>query len=146
MIKIIGSNFTKLSAEKFKENLGKSENMKISTTMDISYIEPLKSDFLRIKEDILKIGFIYIISYEPGFAKIEINGDIIISAESKTSKEILKGWKDKLTSEDFKIFIFNAILRKSNIRSLQLEEEIGVPTHLPMPVLNKAAENKEDKK
>lgn len=146
MIRVIGFNFIKISAEKLKENLDKSESLKIDTKMDISYVEPFKSDFFKMKEDVLKVGFVNIISYEPGLAKIEINGDIIISADPKTAREILKGWKDKTTSEDFRIFIFNIILRKSNIKSLQLEEELGLPPHIPMPALTKQAENKENKK
>jgi len=60
------------------------------------------------------------------------------------AKEVLKGWKDKETTDDFRIFLFNIILRKSNIKALQLEDELALPPHIPLPSLNK--ENMREKK
>ncbi len=133
-MRLIGFNFEKMSAERFKDTV---ENLKFNVKLDISAINPLKSDFLKTKEELLKIDFIYSVLYEPEFAKVELTGNIILSVEPRIAREVLKGWKDKQTSEEFRIFMFNIILRKSNIKTLQLEEELGLPPHIPLPSLNK---------
>lgn len=140
-MRLIGFNFTKINAEKFKEGFG---NVKFNTKIDISSIDSLKSDVIKTKDELIKVDFSYVISYEPDFAKLELAGNIILSVEPKIAREVLKGWKDKQTSNEFRIFLFNIILRKSNIKALQLEEEIGLPNHIPLPSLNK--ENLKDKK
>ena len=132
-MKLIGFNYKKISAEKLKELSG---TLKFNTKIDISSIEPLKTDFLKTKEDLLKVDFAYTVSYEPDFAKLSIEGSIILAVEPKLYKEILKEWKEKKTSEEFRIFIFNVILRRSNIKTLQLEEELGLPSHIPLPSLS----------
>lgn len=133
-MRVIGFNFTKLSIEKINENKG---NLKFNTKIDISSIEPLKSDFLKIKDELLKVDYIYSVAYEPEVAKLEIKGEIVLSVDSKVAKDIIKGWKDKQTSEEFRIFLFNVILRKSNIKALQMEDDLGLSPHIPMPSLNK---------
>jgi hypothetical protein len=133
-MRLIGFNFTKISAERLKDSV---ENLKFNNKMDITSINPLKSDFLKIKEDVLKVEFAYSVLYEPEFAKIEFKGEFLLAVDPKLAREVLKGWKDKETSEEFRIFIFNIILRKSNIKSLELEEDLNLPFHLPLPSLNK---------
>lgn len=133
-MRVIGFNFTKISIEKSKENPG---NLKFNNKIDISSIAPLKSDFLKIKDDLLKVDYVYSVAYEPEVAKLELKGEILISVEPKIAKDILKDWKDKQTSEEFRIFLFNVILKKSNIKALQMEDELGLPPHIPMPSVNK---------
>lgn len=140
-MRLIGFNFVKISAERLKDRPG---SIKFNTKIDISSIDSIKSDVLKTKEELLKIDFVYSILYEPDFAKLELAGNLLISIEPKMAREILKGWKDKQTSEEFRIFMFNIILRKSNIKSLQLEDELGLPPHIPLPSLNK--ENFKEKK
>ncbi len=142
-MRLVGFNFEKMSVERFEE---RPENLKFNTKLDISSINPLKSDFLRTKEDILKIDFVYSVLYEPNFAKLELKGNILLSVEPRMARDILKGWKDKQTSEEFRIFMFNIILRKSNIKALQLEDELGLPPHIPLPSLNKENVKEEKEK
>ena len=35
------------------------------------------------------------------------------------------------------IALFNIILRKANVKALELEEQIGLPLHIPLPTLKK---------
>jgi len=141
---IIGFNFKKINVEKF---LDKVENIKINTKIDVSEITMIKSDILKTKEEIIGIRFNYEISYDPDFAKIGFSGNILFSIESKKAKEILKQWKDKKIPEDFKITLFNVILRKSNIKALQLEDEMNLPLHISLPSLKKQeAVDKEEQK
>lgn len=140
-MRLIGFNFTKISIERLKDSVN---NLKFNTKIDIRSIEPLKSDFFRTKDETIKIIFNYSVLYEPEFAKLDLTGQIILSVDPKIAREVLKGWKDKQTSEEFRIFLFNIILTKSNVKALQLEEELGLPFHVPLPSLNK--DNLKEKK
>jgi hypothetical protein len=140
-MKLVGFDFKKISVERFKDT---AESLQFNTKLDISSIEPLKSDILKTKEELLKVEFVYSILYEPEFAKLELAGKIILAVEPRVAREVLRGWKDKETSDEFRIFMFNIILRKANIRALQLEEELGIPPHVPLPSVNK--ENMKEQK
>ncbi len=142
-MRLIGFNFIKINAERFNDI---SESIKFNTKLDISSIDSLKSGILKTKDEILKVAFVYSVLYEPNFAKLELNGYVLLSVDPKIARDVLSGWKEKKTSEDFRLFMFNVILRKANIRALQLEEELGIPPHIPLPSLNKGnvQEKKED--
>jgi len=128
-MKIIGFSFTKISVEKFNEI---NKELKVNTNIDISTIKKLKSNILKTKEELLGVNFIFTVSYEPNFAKIITKGNLIVSVEPKLLKEILKQWENKKMPEDFKISLFNIILRKSSLKTFQLEDEMNLPLHLPM--------------
>ena len=66
---------------------------------------------------------------------------IIFSLDPKDAKQVLKEWESKKINEKFKMDLFSVILRKSNIKSLELEEELNLPLHIPLFSLKK----KEDK-
>ena len=131
-MKILGFNFTKISAERFP---GKTEDIKINTNIDISDIQEVKSEMFNDKEKLLGVKFINTINYDPNFAKIELGGTILLTFEEKEAKKILNDWKDKKLAEELRLALFNLILKKSSIKSLQLEEEINIPLHIPMPSL-----------
>jgi len=133
-MRLVGFEFRKVSIERFKIS---AENLKFNTKIDISSIEELKSDLFKSREELLKVNFSYLVLYEPELAKLELTGHIILSVEPRLAREVLKGWKDKQTPEEFRTFMFNAILRKSNIRALQLEDEMGLPPHIPLPSVGK---------
>lgn len=130
----MGFNFTKISAERLKD---KAESIKFNTKINLSSIESVNSSTLKIKEEIVKIGFDYTLIYEPDFAKIEISGNALFAVDSKISKESIKNFKEKGLQEDFKIFVLNVLLKKVNLKALQLEEELNIPFHLPIISLNK---------
>lgn len=129
-MKIVGFNFTKMNLEKKSNNL---KDLKVTTEMDILDIQEAKAEFLKSSEDLIAIKFEYTVNYEKDIALFKFNGGLVVSVESKQSKEILKQWKDKKVPEDFKLGIFNVILKKSSLKALQFEEEFGLPTHISMP-------------
>lgn len=131
-MKIIGFNFNKINIERFSDKL---EKLEINTNIDISEITDLKPDFFKTKEGVLKIKFTYKINYDPNFAKIEFVGNLLITLDQKTMKDVLKQWKDKKIPENFQITLFNIILRKSNIKALQLEDEMNLPLHISLPTV-----------
>jgi len=138
----MGFNFTKINVEKFSD---KAEDLKLTTNINIEDLKEVKTASFKIKEDIIAVKFMYSINYEPQYAKIEMVGNVVFGVEPKQAREILKQWKDKKTPEEFRMVLFNTILRKTNIKALQLEEEMNLPLHMPMPSL-KPQEKQEDKK
>jgi hypothetical protein len=103
-MKSIGFNFNKISIEKFSDNF---ENLKIDTKIDILKIKEVKSNFLKPEEKLIVVEFTYIINYNPEITKIEFSGNILLTDKLKIIKDILKKWKNKKMSEDFKINLFN---------------------------------------
>src|SRR3989339_158645 len=73
---------------------------------------------------------------------LEFEGNILIETDVESMKDIIRKWGTKKISEDFKIVLFNIILRKCNIKSLQLEDEMNLPLHINLPSVQK--EKKEE--
>lgn len=138
-MKIVGFNFQKINAEKLGN---KSGNLKVNTKINVSEIKKIKSDFLKAKEEFVSVDFTYDIDYNPGFAKLQFSGKAIFSMEPKETKNILKDWKNKKISEDFKILLFNIIIKKSSLKALELEEDLNLPFHLPFPSVRKEQKEK----
>lgn len=141
-MKLMGFNLNKISAER---NTVKPEKININTEIKINNIEKPKSDFLKTKEDILNISFDYIINYNKDFGKISFSGNLLIAVDAKISKDVLKKWKDKKMPPEFKINIFNIIMRRANIRALDLEDTINLPLHAQLPYLQPPKKEEENK-
>lgn len=131
-MKALGLNFTKLAAERKNPTV---KDIKINNKLDISSIEPAKTDLLNPKEGLLKVIFTYLVEYSPGVAKVNIEGSVLLSMPPKQSKQILKDWKKKKIQDEFKVFIYNFILNKSSLKALELEDELNLPPHIPLPRL-----------
>lgn len=130
----MGFNFDKISIERFLDNI---VDMKISTNIDVSDITKLDSGILKTKEELLSVKFNYTIDYQDNIAKIELTGRILLVLEPKQAKEVLKQWNDKKISDEFRIPLFNLIFRKANIKAIQLEDEMNLPIHIPLPKIGK---------
>src|SRR3989344_9598861 len=136
-MKILGFNFKKISVEKTSDTY---ENIKVDTHIDISKIEKIDLDFFKGKEEVLSIHFTYKIDYSPSIAQIELKGIILLAVDQKKAKEVLDEWKNKKIPEEIKFPLFNTIIKKSSIKSLQLEDEMNLPLHFPFPSLKKNEE------
>jgi hypothetical protein len=134
-MRIIGFGFTKISIEKKKDIF---DELKVSNEVNILGIEEVKQDLLKSKEDVLGVKFRYVSNYTPDIAKIEMEGSILASMDPKLAKDVLKGWKDKDTPDEFKIPLFNTIFRKAGLKALELEDEMNLPLHMQMPSLRKS--------
>ncbi|HTY44117.1 MAG TPA: hypothetical protein VMC80_02650 [Patescibacteria group bacterium] len=138
-MKILGLNFNKINVERFPQNEEKAD-IKISTDIGILDIKSINADIFKTKDEFLSIKFSYVINYEPKFAKIEFLGEMVVSLDPKDAKDVLKDWKEKKFSEDFKVFVFNAILRKANLKALELEDDMNLPLHMPFPMVRKESD------
>lgn len=138
-MRLVGFNFSKINAEKISDKL---ENLKINTGIDIAEIKEVKSNFFKTKEELIGVKFEYKVDYEPGIAKLNFLGNMILSVDSKEAKEVLKEWNDKKIPETFKLTIFNIILKRSSLKALQLEDEFNLPPHVPLPSIKAPETNK----
>ena len=131
-MKIIGFNFNKIFVEK---KSGEFKGVRISNNVDILSVEQIKNQVITQKEELVGVGFKFTVDYGEDLAKIELGGLVILSLDPKETKEVLKGWKDKKLSNEFKIPLFNIILKKSNIKALVLADELNIPSHMKLPSL-----------
>ena len=131
-MRLIGFNFTKISVEKKQTP---TTQPKLKTAINVLEMKELPGDVFKAKDVPIEIKFSYIIEYEPKIAELEFEGTLVILEDPKKAKEILKNWKDKELSEEFKSQVFNIILRKANIKAIQLEDELNLPIHFPLPSL-----------
>tara|TARA_Y100000310_G_scaffold152277_2_gene151784 strand:- start:554 stop:955 length:402 start_codon:yes stop_codon:yes gene_type:complete len=129
-MKIIGFNFNKLNVEKTSD---KFEDLKINTNINLVNVKQIKSEIFQPKEEIIEVEFSYVIDYSPNIANISLSGTVLVMADAKTTKEFMKQWKKKKLPEEHRILIFNVILKKSNLKAMQLEDEINLPLHIPLP-------------
>ena len=132
-MKLVGFNFNKISVEKQRKK--RPKELKIDTNIDISEITTPQSNILKTKEELLAVTFSHSITYKPDFAKLLLDGSVVLSLEPKTAKNVLKEWKKKKLPADFKVVLFNVILSKTNVKALELEEEVNLPYHIPLPSL-----------
>ncbi|MBU3907103.1 MAG: hypothetical protein KKA64_02525 [Nanoarchaeota archaeon] len=130
-MRLIGFNFNKISIEKKAEEL--SSDLKIKSNLDVLSIEKIDIGLSKEKEESLLVKFSYIINYDPNIAVIDLNGLIIISLDSKIAKDLLQKWKKKTIPEEIRVSLFNIILRKVNVKALELEDEMNLPLHVPLP-------------
>lgn len=135
-MQIIGFNFSKINGSKEDDfPQGTSSNM------NVEFLDITKADesFVNNK-DTISIKFQYILDYNKEekkkthtYANITLEGTVILSTEKEESKEILNEWKKKKIPNQFKIFIFNFILRKCSIKAILLQDELNLPSHIPIP-------------
>ncbi len=127
-MRIIGFNLTKILVEKLEKI---DENIQITQNIDIKNI--LEEDIKIPKNKIIKLVFGLKIDYSKNYGKIDFEGNILILPEGDDIDKILESWKSKKIPENMRVPIFNFIMNKCNIKALYLEDEIGLPLHIPMP-------------
>lgn len=135
MVNFVGFRLTKITAERISQEF---KDLKINTSINLDSIEELSEE--KKGQKILSISFNYSIEYFKDVAKIEFGGKLFVSGTPEEAKNITKNWVKKKLDENLKVEIFNMILFKSNIKAVQVEEELGLPTHFQMPSLSLSKE------
>lgn len=126
-MKILGFNIVKIDANK---NVDFQGDLNLSTNINIASVEKHKLDL--VKEDSLKITATLGLSYG-NLGKVDLTVTLFLLVDSKTQKEALKSWEDKKLSEEIREAIINIIFQKASLQALKIEEELGLPLHIPMP-------------
>ena len=150
-MQVIGFNFTKISASRNKE----IKHPSISTNIEFLELEKEKIDLLK-EQDSLRLDFMFSILYQngelrekakdkdkdkvPSMAEVKFEGNIILLSSEEESKELLKGWKKKDIDNNLRLSLFNLILKKCSARALALQEELNIPSHIPIPQVSPQAQ------
>jgi len=142
-MKIVGFNFSKISAERLSDKILK----KPSTSIEFLDLQKDKVDLLKDSE-VIKIYFNYSVNYDEQEkdkskdkdGEVVIKGDVVLSATKEEAKDITKSWKKKKLPATLNINLFNLILRRCTPKAIFLEDEIGLPIHTPMPRLQQKKE------
>ena len=140
-MRIIGFNIKKITAEKKENPKGKLE---IKQGLNIDNISEEELSLGDNKKS-LKFDFTFKVDYSP-VGLIELTGSVLMMDEKDEGKEILKDWKKKKFDHAIKMSLFNFIMDKCNLKALSLEEEIGLPFHIPFPKLAPAQNKSSDSK
>lgn len=131
---ILSFGFNKINVEKkTKKNSG---SLKIKQGMNISSVKG--SDMVKdSKQKAYVIKFTFQTIYEPDFAKIDLEGELILLVNDKISKELDASWKkNKSLPKSVAVTVFNRILHTSNVESLLLSREVNLPPPMKMPNVN----------
>lgn len=129
---IVGFSFSKISAEKFQQA---KEKIKINVRVDV---KDITKEELKIGEkETVKISFVFSVDYDPRVGELLLEGNVFFAENPKKIRKIIESWKEKKVEEEIRVDVFNFIITRCNVKALQLEEELGLPIHLPMPRIKK---------
>ncbi|UCD20768.1 MAG: hypothetical protein JSW08_03275 [archaeon] len=132
---IAGFGFNKIFAEKHEAVAGQ---VKVDLKIDF---KDIKKEEIKIQEqEAVRISFNFSITYTPKIAEIAIEGELLFLEDPKVIKTIVDKWKDKKLDESVQQGIFNFILSKCTIKALTIEEELGIPLHMPFPRVKEVKE------
>ena len=140
-MKIIGFSLHYINAEKKQEQA--KEKIEVKSNIAVDDISKTEIDFS--KDSALKIDFTFSVTYSPSMANIDLKGSIILIDENNESTNILRDWKKKEFDSPLKLQLFNFIMDKCNLKALELEEELTLPFHIPMPKFSAPSKETADK-
>ena len=117
----------------------------IDTNIEFLSIDKEKNELLKDAE-ILPTQFRFSLSYYetdekvkdkrgPKQGEIIFEGSLLLSTTKDEAKDILKSWKKKEIPQNLRQPLFNTILRKCTLRALSLQEELNLPSHINIPLL-----------
>lgn len=139
---IVGFYFKKISIERKEPVKG---TIKVNTKTNIKNIAKQEIKTKTEDRQALQIDFDFTIIYEPKLAEINIGGYLVYLTDSKEAKEIFDLWKKKQLPENVKITVLNTIMNKCNLKALSLEEDTGLPSHIPLPKFISKGEQEKNK-
>ena len=127
---IIGHSLNKINIER-KANLTKED--KIQNNIKIASIEAGQIKLENEEREVLNINFEFTVDYGKA-GNLELKGYVIFQDSGKNIKEILEKWKKEEKFPDlFGTQIYNFIIMKANVKAIQLEDDVGLPSHIVFP-------------
>lgn len=132
---VVGFNLQKISIERKKSLKGQvniKTNLRFTDIKEDRVLPEISKD-----KTMLRFEFEFTINYEPEIASVFFSGYVLDIESEEEAKNILKEWKNKKIKDDLRLRISNVIWAKCNIKAFLLEEEIGLPIHIPLPRLTK---------
>lgn len=136
-MQVIGFNFTKISAQRTPEKFGK---FKKNMNFEFDNIEKENVNFLKDMEA-AKISFKHSLTYEnlenkkANHGEITFEGNILLGLTKDESKDLQKSWKKKEISNSLRMALSNVLLQKCTSKTIQLQHELNLPSHVAFPRL-----------
>lgn len=139
MIQVIGFNITKIAAQrtsKFKQ--GSS-----AITINVEFTSVDEDTVSLVKESsVARVGFKFSLQYAESEVKkdqvtadLVIEGHLLLAMEKAELKDLIKSWKKKIVPDQMRNPLMNVIFKKCAARSLSLQDELGLPSHIQIPQL-----------
>ncbi len=136
---IVGSQINKVTAERKELKAG----MRVSTNVDILDIDKTDVFIAGEKKNVLRVTFRFIVNYGEDGSKINLEGSLMYSGESKELEEIIKKWKkDKKIDTEFSIPVLNKAMEVSLIHAILLANNMNLPPPMSFPRVGRKEENK----
>ena len=108
--------------------------MKVVYNLDISNIGDEAFPLADKDQGVLTLDFNYYVKYNPSIAEIKMDGSVNYLLPKGEAKKVMALWnKTKKLPKNVSIPVINRILDKCNIKAMELEQDLSLPTHLPMP-------------
>lgn len=142
---IIGFNFDKFNVERKKPL---EAPLKVESGMKINDIKKEDIDLGNgKKEKTLRFDYEFIVRYNPKQAEILIEGHMIYLEPEKELNLIFDEWKkSKKFKPDLMQLLMNNILLRCNIKALLLGQELGLPPHIRLPLIQQTEKQDHSKK
>jgi len=136
---IVGFNFEKIIGEKLNPL---KKGMKATHNITINSIKEEKIPVAKAQKIGLKFEFEFSVKYEPKIGNLNILGTVLFLDEEKEIKSILQEWnKNKKIKPEVASQVINTAIVKSAIKALSLSQDINLPPHLPIPIINPSNRN-----
>lgn len=133
---IVGFNFTKISFEKSNKTVSKinvSNNVSITTVEEANILQQSPQSALRFK-------YLFTSRYEPDYAKVDMEGEIIFVEEEQKIKDILKQWKkSKQMDKDIMKDVMNTVLNRCFVEAMIIGRDMNLPNIIPLPKIEDKA-------
>jgi len=133
---IVGFSFTKIHFErsnKLANKISVSNNVSVTSIEEANILDQSPNAAIRFK-------YLFTSKYEPDFAKIEMEGDIVFVEKEDKIKDILKQWKkNKQVDKDIMKDVMNTVLQKCFVQALVIGKDMNLPTIVPLPKLEDKA-------
>ena len=138
---VVGFNFDKFHVERKKPleaPLNVDTGMKI---VDIKQEEiPLSGDKT---QTVMKVDYEFSVRYDPKQAEILIEGHLMFLEEKDKLVKMIAEWKKTKKFEPKATqLIMNNVLLRCNIKALLLGQELGLPPHIRLPMIQPADSEK----
>lgn len=140
MAQVIGFNLSKVTAERTSRYKAGSTMLNINiefTGVDEDSVSLLKDS------SVARVTFQFSLKYaeseekkDQPTAELLFGGVLLITLEKDELKDLLKSWKKKAIPDAMRRPLMNLILTRCAARALTLQEDLGLPSHIPIPQIN----------
>ncbi len=141
---IVGFNFDKLLVDK-KKTL--KAPIKVDTGMKILDVKKEEIVVAGKKDSILKFDYEFKVEYNKNQAEVVIGGNLVLAEDPKIIDDVYNQWKkEKKFDPKITQAVMNNVLMRCNIKALLLTQEVGLPPHIRLPLVQPSAPKQATKK